>query len=108
MAKRYTQEYKDEAVRLIRRGDATVRSISRDLGVSVWTLRDWWHAAQTEDVKKKPKARAPSKPSENETDKERADRLERELRASQREVESLKKDRELLKKAAAFFARENE
>lgn len=103
----YTKEFRADAVAMLRRGDASMRRIADDLGISVWTLRDWWRASQTADVKKK-KGVSVSKASANETDKERADRLERELRAAQREVESLKRDRELLKKAAAFFAKENE
>jgi transposase-like protein len=44
----------------------------------------------------------------NETKEQRMARLERENERLRKENESLRTDREILKKAAAFFAKENE
>jgi hypothetical protein len=48
------------------------------------------------------------RPPEDETPQEKIRRLEVQLAAARREVESLKTDKEILKKAAAFFAKESE
>jgi transposase-like protein len=63
-------------------------------------------------AKKKGRGRTPSKPipasRDGESAEERAARLERENAALRKEVEALRMDREILKKAAAFFAKESE
>jgi len=104
----YTDEFRTDALRLYRRGDRTFRQLAEDLGVSHWTLRDWYK--RDEMAKKSPKkirAAAAAVPAE-ETLEERAARLERELKRLERENASLRQDREILKKAAAFFAKESE
>lgn len=114
----YTNEFKTEAVALARRDDRTFRELAEDLGVSVWTLRHWYKMDEMAKRKTK-KADAVSRPAvlapESESLKERAARLERELAAAKRlsaaqekKIASLETDREILKKAAAFFAKESE
>jgi transposase-like protein len=46
--------------------------------------------------------------SDGEKTVEKVARLERELAAANKEIDSLRMDREILKKAAAFFAKESE
>ena len=83
----YTPEFKAEAVRLARTPSAPLTAIARDLGVSIWSLRTWVNAAV-----------APSSPPLKE-----AERLE--LQRLRREVRELRMERDILKKATAFFAK---
>lgn len=104
--RRYTQEFRADAVRQIQRGDRTIREVAEDLGISHWTLRDWYRMV---DVSKRSRTKSErlAVPS-RETTEEKLARLEAENRTLRKEVESLKMDRAILKKAAAFFAKENE
>ena len=87
---RYTQEFRQEAVRLVLESKCSVAQIAQDLGVSIWSLRDW--------VKKtRHKGGLPVIRSET---------LEKENRRLKRELATLRQEREILKKAAAYFARE--
>jgi transposase len=83
----YSPEFKAEAVRLVRTSPDTVAKIARDLGVAGVTLRTW--VDQT-----RPPAADPL------TGDERS-----ELKQLRREVRQLREEREILKKAAAFFAK---
>jgi transposase len=84
---RYTPEFKAEAVRMVRTAPDSVPKIARDLGVSATALRLWVDAA-----------RPPSSPPL--TDDER-----HELRRLRRENRDLRMERDILKKATAFFAK---
>jgi transposase len=107
IAKRYTEEFRSDAVNLVRRGDRSFVQVSQDLGVSVWSLRHWYNQEQ---MAKKPKKSppAPGVVPASETAEQRLARLEREVAKLKKENESLRLDREILKKAAAFFAKESE
>jgi len=88
----YPPEFRAEAIRLVRSGGLTQSQVSRDLGVSTFTLRNWLR--QTEiDVGER----------EGLTTDERE-----ELRRLRKENRLLREEREILKKAAAFFARESD
>ena len=104
----YTDEFKADAVAHLRRSEQSIRRVAEGLGVSDESLRTWY---KREEMAKK-KGKAPSKAvaslREGESVEERASRLERENAALRKEVDSLRMDREILKKAAAFFAKENE
>ena len=86
----YTPEFKAEAVRMVRTSSESVSKIARDLGVNVASLRTWVSAAR-------PKGEAPL------TDDERG-----ELRRLRRENRELRMERDILKKATAFFAKHSE
>ena len=83
----YSPEFKAEAVRLVQTSADPVAKIARDLGVAGVTLRSWVDAAR-------PPAAEPL------TGDERS-----ELKQLRREVRQLREEREILKKAAAFFAK---
>ena len=87
----YPPEFRAEAVRLYVNTDKTLRQVASDLGISVESIRKW--VAQTE------------------IDEGRRDGLTTEERQEvaqlKRRVRILEQEREILKKAAAFFAKEN-
>jgi transposase len=105
----YSEEFKAEAVALMKRDNRSYRQLSADLGVNSWTLKDWYNDRMAKKKKRKGVQKAhPPGVVKQETDEQRLARLERENARLQRENESLRMDREILKKAAAFFAKESE
>ena len=86
----YPAEFREEAVRLARSSDRRTSEIAADLGVSYETLRKWLKQDQVDG------GNAPGL-----TTNERE-----ELRKLRRENRILKEEREILRKAAAYFARE--
>ena len=91
--KRYTDEFKREAVRTMeQRGDRTVTSVAKELGLDPKRLYNWRTA-----LRQKGKL---SLQAEQETQAGEVKRL-------RRENHELRMEREILKKAA-FFAKETE
>ena len=86
----YSPEFRAEAVRRVRNSDEPLKMICDDLGIAPVTLRNWVEAS-------KPKPEVPL------TDDERT-----ELRRLRKENRELKMEREILKKATAFFAKQSE
>jgi transposase-like protein len=91
--KKYTQEYKDEAVGLVVSSGRPVAEIARDLGIVEATLGNWVNKAkQAGELRDKP--------------------LDIDERARLKELEEenrrLRMERDFLKKAAAWFARESQ
>ena len=89
----FTREFKAEAARLCRAGDRTVAQVAKDLGLTESSLRSWMKQAEIDDGGGPPDAL---------TSAERD-----ELTRLRRETRQLRMEREILKKAAAFFAKEN-
>jgi len=85
--KRYTDEFKADAIRLVREG-RSISSVATDLGVNPQTLRNWMG-----EIKKK-----------QEPDKSRILELEAELKAEKRRNAELEESVTILKKATAIFA----
>ena len=104
----YTAEFKADAIELLRTTERTLGQVAKDLGVSYWSLREWYRKAEMAKNKKAGVAPSRPRPPAEETPEQRVLRLEREVVALRKENESLQMDREILKKAAAFFAKENE
>ena len=104
----YSQEFKNDAVTLLRTSDRSFKQVAEDLGVSIFSLREWYRDSEVpKKSKKKASTAAVSSPHAESGEAELA-RLRRENQSLRKEVESLKTDREILKKAAAFFAKESE
>jgi transposase len=110
--KKYDLAFQEDAVALLDRTDRSIREVARDLGLPQSTLYAWYNRA----VAKKRKLSAPQgKPSsaamatpDPQSDKQRIAQLEHELAELRKKNEQLEMDRAILKKAAAFFAKESE
>ena len=90
--KRYSEEFKLQAAKLIVEGGYTYRQASERLGVSDWALRCWVKAFRA---------------SGHLPPKGQAVPLAAELKAARWELVQLRQENEILKKAAAYFAKES-
>ena len=90
--KRFSREFKEEAVRLLQEGGRTYREVAQSLGIDHRMLYRWEKQLQKEG----PDA---FRGEGNRTS------AEAELHMLREEVRRLKEEQEILKKAAAFFAR---
>lgn len=95
--KHYPPEFRADAVALYEsRPEATIRSVAADLGVNTATLRNWVRAAGAS----RPRGRRAEAPAEPPTP------LEAENAALRKKVRELEEEREILRKAAKYFAGE--
>ena len=88
----FTDEFKADAVRLCKKGDRTIGQVARDLDLTETALRKWVQRAEAD--------LAPASEVLTTTKRD-------ELTELRRKVKRLEMEREILKKAAAFFAKEN-
>jgi transposase-like protein len=91
--RKFTDEFRAKAVQLVRSSNKTVAEVSRDLDLTPSSLGNWVKQAEID---------AGRGPAGALTTEERE-----ELSRLRKEVRVLKEEREILKKAAAFFAKEN-
>jgi transposase len=87
----YPPEFRAEAIRLLRTSGKSIAQIARELEVTSETLRIWRKQADIDDGLRH------DGPTTDETE---------EVRRLRREVKTLREEREILIKAAAFFAKE--
>lgn len=85
--KRYTEEFKEEAVRLALESDLSHSQVARDLGVNINTLNAWIKKAL-------------------QSDGSAAETVEQENRKLKRENARLTQERDILKKAVGIFSKE--
>lgn len=90
----YPAQFKTEAVRLYRESGRSLQETASNLGVSTNSLREWVRRAENGNNSK-----VTSRSSLTSDEHEELKRLQRENRI-------LREEREILKKAAAFFAQE--
>jgi transposase len=83
----YTKEFQENAVRLALKGEKSRAAVAKELGVPTWKLRDW--------------VRSYLRAAEKNGSKPAID----ELIALQKENKQLRVENEILKKAAAYFAK---
>ena len=92
--RKFTREFKLEAVRLARERGVAVAQAARDLDVHENVLRKWVRELSADPVQAFP-GNGQMKPEQLEIERLR------------REVAKLKAERDILKKAAAYFARDS-
>ena len=87
--RKYTKQFKADAVRLVREGSSTQTAVARHLGIQPSLLSAWMLKAEAkEEGNATPDSKEPA-----------------EVERLRREVEQLRMERDFLKKAAAFFAK---
>lgn len=94
--KTYTSEFKLEAVRLARAPGHTIRGVARELGISENVMHKWLKAFDTVGPRPFPGHGVQALTAE-----------QHEIARLKREVETLRQEREILKAAAVFFAKES-
>jgi len=87
----YPAEFKLEAVRLVKESGRKISDIARDFGVTGESIRNWVRQHKIDNGERE---------GLSTSEREELQRLRRETRI-------LKEEREILKKAAAFFAQES-
>lgn len=90
----FSKDFKLEAVKLIKEGGLSVARAAKDLGVYETSLRRWIKQYEVDQGKGPAGALTIAE--------------KEELRRLRREVRTLRMEREVLKKATAFFAKEGE
>jgi len=93
MRNKYTLEFKKEAVKLVTEQGYTRTRVAKELGISEKNI-DRWVKLSTE-ADKKPAAKMQSPDQQD------------EIKRLRKENERLKMERDILKKATVFFAKEN-
>lgn len=92
--RKHTREFKIEAVRLITEQGLTVARVSKDLGINANMLTRWKKEFQGDEAQAFP-GKGNLRPEDE------------ELRRLRRENALLRQERDILKKATAFFAKES-
>ncbi|PZO08958.1 MAG: hypothetical protein DCF27_06905 [Lysobacteraceae bacterium] len=90
--KRYSPEYKHELVELVRGSDSSCRKIALEVGVTPASLTRWVREAEAGGPKAFPGGGTPR---------------DEELARTKRELARIAKERDFLKSAAAYFAKQS-
>ena len=93
-SKRYSDEYKRDAIELVRSSGRTVTDVARQLGISSESLRAWVKKAQA----------AGATPAAERGEDGRDEELKRLRKLTAEQAKTI----EILKKATAFFAKESD
>ena len=92
---RYTKEFRDEAVKLITDGGLKIPEVGRRLSLAPSTIAYWVKAYKAGKLMQVGKAQKP------------LTEIEMELVRTKRELAEVKMERDILKKATAYFAKES-
>lgn len=92
--RQFSKEFKTEAVRLVRERGVAVAEAARDLELHENVLRKWVRAVEDDSLQ--------AFPGHGQMKPEQA-----EIARLKKEVAKLKMERDILKKAAAYFAKES-
>jgi transposase len=90
--KQFTPEFRLEAVRLAQTSGRSRREVAADLGIGLSTLRNWIDGRRDREMDAPPV--------------DRQEDMAAELKRLRRENEVLRPEREILKRATAFFVKE--
>ncbi|GAB3364861.1 transposase [Amycolatopsis echigonensis] len=91
MPKPYPREFRDDVIAVARRGDAPLRQVAKDFGISESCLANWLRATDVEDGTRAGATREESA----------------ELRELRKRNRLLEQENEVLRKAAAYLAQGN-
>ena len=92
--RRYTSEYKAEAVKLVQERGLSYAEAAREMKTSKSSIRSWCSLAERGELGVAKSGSSPMTAQD-------------ELHRLRKEVRLLREEREILKKAAAFFAKES-
>ena len=90
--KHHTEEFKAEAIELVERSGKSVPEIAEGLGINPRTLYNWM---------------ASHKPNNDSRSEQQEPNLEAENKRLRRELEIMRQERDILKKAMGVFAKES-
>ncbi len=90
--RKFSDEFKSEAVRAVIESSRTVVDVAKEYGIGSETLRNWVNKHRREHAGDEPELKEPERV---------------ELARLRKENRELKMEQEFLKKAAAFFAKES-
>lgn len=93
---KYPEHFRQDAVELVRSSGRTLREVGRELGVNHETLRNWVNAAK--------RAEAPASGRDQAGQVSADERAE--LQRLRKKVAELELEKEILRKATQYFARE--
>jgi transposase len=89
MARAYPAEFRNDVVAVARKHEAPISQIAKDFGISEATLHNWLKKADVEDG---------IRPGMKQVESERE-------RAQRRRIKTLEQENEILRRAAAYFAK---
>lgn len=92
---RYTKEFREEAVKLITEGGLKIPEVGRRLSLAPSTIAYWVKAYKAGKLREVGQAQRP------------LTEIEMELARTKRELAEVKMERDILKKATAYFAKES-
>ncbi|MER7247001.1 IS3 family transposase [Kribbella sp. NPDC000426] len=92
MPKAFPEEFRRDVVAVARKGEAPITQIAKDFGISQWCLTRWLKLADIEDGN-----RPDTTPQESD-----------ELKELKKRNRQLEQENEILRRAAAYFARDNQ
>ena len=92
MSAHYSKEFKEEAIKLVLEGKKSQQKISQELGVANTTLSGW-----VRKYRQRPELGIKASLSPSEADLE--------LKRMAKEIREMREENEILKKAAAIFAK---
>ena len=90
--RRYTKQFKEEAIRLVRQEGVSLAQVAQDLGINAEMLRRWRKNAETLGTK---------------AFRGQGFARDEELAKLKRELGRVKRERDFLRDAAAYFAKES-
>jgi len=92
---RYTKEFREEAVKLVTEGKMTIPAAAKRLSLPPSTLANWHRASKSGKLSQIGRNQRP------------LTEIEMDLARTKRELVEVKMERDILKKAAAYFAKES-
>lgn len=101
--RRFTEEYKDQAVAFVIEGNRSIADVARNIGVHEMTLGKWVKKAKDARV-----ARVPADAPLDETERMELIRLREEAKTKDSTIAELQMQVEFAKKVATWFAKEKQ